>query len=228
MFDFLQDLTASGPTIPPRDAFVRLAGALVLGWMVAWVYRAARPASKSGRSFQATLVLLAVLIAIVTQVVGNNAARAFSLVGALSIVRFRTIVQDTQDTAFVIFAVVMGMAAGAGDLWMSVIGLTLVSGAAFAMRTKAAETADLFGYTLSLRVGLGHEVDALVSGPFAAHVIRHRLLSMETVRQGTAVEARYQVQFRPEGSAEAFLKALNRVEGVQNVQLQDAGADDDD
>ena len=51
-------------------------------------------------------MLLSILIAMVTQVIGDNIARAFSLVGALSIVRFRTVVRDTQDTAYVIFAVV--------------------------------------------------------------------------------------------------------------------------
>ena len=59
--------------------------------------------------------MLAIMIALVTQVVGNNAARAFSLVGALSIVRFRTVVRDIEDTAFVIFAVAIGMAAGASQ-----------------------------------------------------------------------------------------------------------------
>ena len=51
-------------------------------------------------------MLLTILIAMVTMVIGNNMARAFGLVGALSIVRFRTVVEDTRDTAFVIFAVV--------------------------------------------------------------------------------------------------------------------------
>ncbi len=55
-------------------------------------------------TFPTTLVLLAALIAMVTQVIGDNVARAFSLVGALSVVRFRTVVKDTQDTAFVIMA----------------------------------------------------------------------------------------------------------------------------
>jgi len=62
----------------------------------------------------------------VTQVIGDNVARAFSLVGALSIVRFRTVVRDTQDTAYVIFAVVVGMAVGANDLWVSLIGIGVV------------------------------------------------------------------------------------------------------
>ena len=66
----------------------------------------------------------------VTQVIGDNVARAFSLVGALSIVRFRTVVRDTQDTAYVIFAVVVGMAVGAKNPWVAFIGLGLVGAAA--------------------------------------------------------------------------------------------------
>ena len=64
-------------------------------------------------------MLLSILIAMVTQVIGDNIARAFSLVGALSIVRFRTVVRDTQDTAFVIFAVAVGMAMGANNPWVA-------------------------------------------------------------------------------------------------------------
>ena len=86
---------------------IRLVSSLVLGAIVAWIYRKARKEPAS--SFTATLVLLSVLIAMVTQVIGDNVARAFSLVGALSIVRFRTVVRDTQDTAYVIFAVAVGM-----------------------------------------------------------------------------------------------------------------------
>ena len=71
--------------------------------------------NEEAESFVVTLVLLTILIAMVTQVIGDNVARAFSLVGALSIVRFRTVVRDTQDTAYVIFAVAVGMAVGANN-----------------------------------------------------------------------------------------------------------------
>ena len=84
---------------------VRLLLALALGLAIAAIYRRARPMNEEAESFTVTLVLLTILIAMVTQVIGDNVARAFSLVGALSIVRFRTVVRDTQDTAFVIFSV---------------------------------------------------------------------------------------------------------------------------
>ena len=227
MFDFLQTIVT--PTVPISDIVLRLVGALALGWLVALVYRLTRADHKASKSMQATLVLLSILIAIVVLVVGESPARAFSLVGALSIVRFRTVVQDTQDTAFVIFAVVMGMAAGTHALWTAVIGMVVVSGAAFLMRTRELPSAPAIGgFRLNLRVGLGHDVEALLPAPMKLHASKYRLASMETARQGTAIEATYDVQFRPDGSAEGLVKALNRLEGVQSVELQDAGLDDDD
>src|SRR5215471_9704198 len=109
MPDFLKEPFANGPKVSPWDVVVRLALALLLGGLVSWVYCRTRRNTEFAPSFPTTLVLLAVLIAMVTQVIGDSVARAFSLVGALSIVRFRTVVRDTQDTAYVIFAVVVGM-----------------------------------------------------------------------------------------------------------------------
>jgi len=226
MFDFLR--TVVTPPTSARDVLVRLIEAFVLGWAVAWVYRRTRSSAKASVSLQPTLVLLSILIATVTQVVGESSARAFSLVGALSIIRFRTVVQDTQDTAFVIFAVVMGMAAGAGATWMALIGLIIVSGAAYVtQRREGPAAAEPSGLVLRLRVGLGHDVEELVKTTFDAHLTGRRLLSMETAQKGTAVDVVYDVHFRPEGSREGLVKALNHLEGVQNVRLQDVEFDDD-
>ena len=230
MFDFLKTAaTAATPPVSAPAVLVRLLMALVLGWIVSWIYRHTRGQSPASKSIQTTLVLLAILIAAVTQVVGDNAARAFSLVGALSIIRFRTVVQDTQDTAFVIFAVVMGMAAGANTPWIALMGVVVVGGAAFIMRTTGAAAADgpAFDFTLRMRVGLGHDVEALVAAPFAEQLSAHRMLSMETVQKGTAVEVSYGVQFKSGASPEGLVKSLNRLEGVGSVQLEGADLDDD-
>src|SRR5688572_18255094 len=94
----------------------RLGSAFVLGLLASGVYAlACRWAGrKADPSFLTTLVLLSLLISLVTLVIGNNVARAFSLVGTLAIVRFRTVVEDTRDTAFVIYSVACGMCAGSG------------------------------------------------------------------------------------------------------------------
>src|SRR6266566_994892 len=163
MPDFLKSPFVDGPSIAPLEVLVRLLVALALGALVAWIYRATRKSAEVAASFSVTLVLLAILIAMVTQVIGDNVARAFSLVGALSIVRFRTVVRDTQDTAYVIFAVVVGMAVGANNIWVSLIGIGVVGLAAFVMMTRPGLIASSQpAFLLSLRVGLGHDLDELL------------------------------------------------------------------
>ena len=113
--EWFQDAAARTPRSPAEEAVSRLGLALAGGFVVAGVYvLGIGRRREETATLPTTLVLLTIVIAMVTLVIGNNMARAFGLVGALSIVRFRTVVEDTRDTAFVIFAVVVGMAIGAG------------------------------------------------------------------------------------------------------------------
>lgn len=225
MPEFLKSPFASGPIVAPLDVLVRLALSLLFGCVVAWIYCRTRKYEPVTPSFPTTLVLLSVLIAMVTQVIGDSVARAFSLVGALSIVRFRTVVRDTQDTAYVIFAVVVGMAVGAKNPWVASIGSGIVGIAAALMMylrsgSRPEEDPD---YVLSLRVGLGQDLNKILNGQCDGHVTDHKLLSMGTGKQGISLTAIYQVRLRPGASADELVRILNRTEGVQSVQLERRG-----
>ena len=168
---------------------------------VAGLYRWARRGEAVQPTFLTTLVLLATVIAMATQVIGDNVARAFSLVGALSVVRFRTVVKDTQDTAFVILAVVVGMASGADHLAVALVGLGVVGVASLALwprrthrRMAGAEC------TLTLRVALAGGIQAAAEQVLAASTVRRVLVSAATARQGVALDLVYRVRLRP-GSA---------------------------
>jgi hypothetical protein len=213
---------SAGPPLTWAHVLVRLLVALVLGRLVALVYDLTRRPAERTPSFPATLVLLAVLIAMVTQVIGDNVARAFSLVGALSIVRFRTVVRDTADTAFVIFAVVIGMAVGGNNLPVAVTGLVIVAAAAFWMSTRGPAANAGESYELRVRAGLGRDLDSLIAPAIGVHVVEHRLASLATARQGMSLEASYRVRLRDGASAGELVKALNRIDGVQSVELEAA------
>jgi len=211
-----------GTPLGPLDVLLRLVMAMVLGAVVAWIYRHTRDLTDASPTFPATLVLLAVLIAMVTQVIGDNVARAFSLVGALSIVRFRTVVRDTQDTAFVIFAVVVGMAVGASDLWVAGIGLVVVGAAAALMRPRGfvpggALPDDTF--TLTLRLGIGVDLEKMLGGLLDTHLESRHLRSIHTARQGIAIDVSYTTRLKATCSPDDLVKALNLVDGVQDVEL---------
>jgi hypothetical protein len=207
---------------------LRLLAALALGALVALIYRSTRTRAEVTQSFLVTLVLLAVLIAMVTQVIGDNVARAFSLVGALSIVRFRTVVRDTQDTAYVIFAVVVGMAIGASNATVAVVGLGVVGLAAFVMRRKGGRTAPALAaedlpYQLSVRMGLGGDAEALLGTTLDGLGVSRQLTMVATARQGLALDVEYRISLA-EASASEVVRALNLLDGVQNVALQRSAA----
>ena len=221
-------------TVPPLVVLVRLLSALLFGAAVALVYRLTRARSEVAPSFTATLVLLSILIAMVTQAVGDNIARAFSLVGALSIVRFRTVVSDTQDTAFVIFSVGVGMAVGAGYPWLAVAGIAVVALAAFAMKVRdttasfAASPSAGEPFELQVRVGIGHDPQVVVAPALEQHAGDRRLMSLATARQGLAVDATFRAALPNSAAADALLRALNKTDGVQSVSLTRISDDDDD
>jgi hypothetical protein len=223
MPDFLANPFADGPLVDPWQVFVRLLAALALGFLVAWIYRRTGRNPEMGPSFPLTLVLLAVLIAMVTQVIGDNIARAFSLVGALSIVRFRTVVRDTRDTAFVIFSVVIGMAVGARNLWVAVIGLCIVGSAAFFAASRAKTAGHLISYLLVARLNLGADVEPLLARKLDAIVSERRVMCVQTAKQGTSLEVTYEFRMRASISSEALVRELNGIDGVQDVRLHRRG-----
>jgi hypothetical protein len=221
MPEFLKDVVSGIPVVSPLELTIRLVAALLGGIIVSRIYRATRSNSAIAPSFPGTLVLLAVLIAMVTGVIGDSIARAFSLVGALSIVRFRTVVRDTQDTAYVIFAVVVGMAVGTSNFVAAVIGIGIVGVAAFIAKQRAKsffERAEITSeFSLKVVVGLGMNLDMLSSAA-GSHIESRRLQSFRTARQGAALEAEYIVWLRPGSSIADVVRILNHLDGVQSVE----------
>ena len=220
MPDFLRSSLFGDTPVPWLDVVIRLVTAVVLGLGVTWIYRVTRPRAHVTKSFAVTLVLLAVLIAMVTQIIGSNVALAFSLVGALSIVRFRTVVRDTEDTAFVIFSVVIGMAVGTQNLVVAVTGFVIVGSTVFLMKPRRVSRAlDEALYKVTIRIGLGHDVESLVGAVLDTHMKGRHLVSMGTVKQGMSVEVAYGGSISDDSRPESLVKALNRLEGVQGVDL---------
>ncbi|MCB1646762.1 MAG: DUF4956 domain-containing protein, partial [Pseudomonadales bacterium] len=79
------------------------------------------------QSFTLTILYVTVIVAVVMMVIGGSLARAFALVGALSIIRFRTVIKDTKDTAYVFMALAVGMAAGTSNYFLAAASTLILS-----------------------------------------------------------------------------------------------------
>ncbi len=207
------------------ELVIRLLLATAAGLLVALIWRRTRRGdATAATTFDSTLVLLTVLIALTTVVIHDSPARAFGLVGALSIVRFRTVVEDTRDTAFVIFAVAAGMALGAGEYLACLVGVPIVSlvGWGLAVRgSRARRAAAPETCRLLVRVALGRDPAQVVGGSLSAHASESHLVGITTARQGAAVEARWVVKLRAPEAALALVQELVKQDGVQHVDLED-------
>ncbi|MCA9062881.1 MAG: DUF4956 domain-containing protein [Planctomycetaceae bacterium] len=226
--EWLQSV-AEPVTIAPLTIAVRLCLALAAGAVIAlqagWLQR-----DRQDSTLPFTLMLMSVLIAMATQIIGDNIARAFSLVGALSIVRFRTAVPTTRDVAFVLASVVVGMAVGAGQLIVAGLGLgtvllsTLVVGGSVSVihrsngQTSGTPSARYSTHTsgrLTLQAGLGHPDPA--ADILQQHCESLALESISSVRKGASLQSVYRVHLRPETTPQQLIGELNRADGIESL-----------
>lgn len=218
--DWLQQsfLVDGSPT--PWVLAWRLLVALLLGWVIAGIYRITHRPEPVLPTFPPTLILLTLLIATVTQVIGDNVARAFSLVGALSIVRFRTVVQDTRDTAFVIFAVIEGMAVGSNHLLVALIALVITGFAAILGEPRRAGRAAGPEFHLVVRVPVGNNPDVPLKSVSDEYLEQSRVIGVATAAKGASLEATYAVRLRADVTPTALADALAKLEIVESVSLE--------
>lgn len=222
MPEWMRDVTTLGSDLSIQAIAARMVVAALMGLIVGCVYHASYR-KQLGESFPfiVTMVLLTILVAMTTLVIGNSVARAFSLVGALSIVRFRTVVDDTRDTAFVIFAVVVGMAVGAGIVEVYLIGVPVVAvmSTILSFIGRRLRPANL-DRRLELRVEGGVDSDTLFFEIFRDQLQSHRLTAVATAKQGSAIDLVYCVRLARPDAALQFVRTLAQLDGVQNVELK--------
>lgn len=105
-----------------EQILMNIAAALLLGFFIFISYSISHRGTIYSKKFNASLVMLTVLTATVMTVIGNNIALSLGMVGALSIVRFRTAIKDSRDTVYIFWTIIVGICCGVGDYLVAGIG----------------------------------------------------------------------------------------------------------
>ena len=140
------------------EMIINIVLAAVLGFILSFVYRYTHKGLSYSQSFTQTLFFVSIIVAIVMMVIGSSLARAFALVGALSIIRFRTVVKDTRDIAFVFLALAVGMAAGTSNYFLALISAVFVS--AIAIVTYKLNFGSLYKSEFILRFNFSQQFNS--------------------------------------------------------------------
>ena len=183
--------------------------AFAVGLGIAAVYRMNFRGVMYSSNFTLTLVLMTLITTPVVMCIGSNIALSMGMVGALSIVRFRTAVKDPMDTAYMFWALTMGILLGAG---LYLVALVVVAGIGLTMlvlsfvRMKSPNT-------YLLVVHYDEDVEPDVNSTVAR--IRNRRLRSKVVSRG-GVELTVEVQL---GERSDIVNRMLDIEGVHNATL---------
>lgn len=205
-------------TLNTYQLVVRTGASAAIGVLLALVYRSTHKGLSYSQSFTQTIVFVAVVVALVMMTVRNSLATAFTLVGALSIIRFRTVVKDTRDTAFVFAALALGMAAGLG--YWEVAGIGTAAFAVLALLLYATNFGALYKSEFILRFTFDQQKDSAgYLQRLQEHAKRSNMLHIEPSGDGRSLRLTYDVTLLKESTAEQLTSALSRTDGVSDVVL---------
>lgn len=211
------DLSASFSLLDMAGVFFL---SLVLSLCLGWVYRATHRGVSYSQTYVHTLVLFGTVIAFIMLIIGSNIARAFTLVGALSIVRFRHAVKESRDIAFVFMVMAIGMACGTRFYRLAVFGTICLCGVTLLMTKLNLFAKVIRERILIVRVPSTAKYDEIFVEVFRKFLDEFNLISLETVGEGGQFqEAVYSVVLKPRAEPDRFIEAVREANGNNKVAL---------
>ena len=220
MFDLanfdLVDLTGAFSAL---DVVLTLVLSLALSSVIGLVYRATHRNISYSQSFVQTLVGVGMIIAVIMLVVGSNIARAFALVGALSVVRFRNALKETRDVGYVFFVMAIGMATGTRFYVLAIASTAAICVVFLLMSKLDAFSSNIQRQVVKVQVPLDGDYDAAVEDVLVKHAKSFDLVSTETVRSGALLELLYTIEIRRGIRRRDLVQALREANTGQKVTV---------
>jgi len=201
------------------DVAFNIGVAFACGLIISFVYRIVYSGPNYSPSFVNSMVLLSMITSIVIAVIGNSVARAFGLVGAMSIIRFRTAVRDTLDIVFIFLSLTIGMAAGVGMKYIALTG-TLITGLVIILLVKTNYALPnrkevLLQFSSQAEEGRSPSYIAVLE----KYCKKYKLINIKSNGGGFLVECFYHIVLRDKDSSTNFVSDLRKIEGMSNINL---------
>ena len=207
---------------------INLTLAFILGVTVSLTYKKTHKGLSYSQSFMITNIFVAVIVCMVIMIIGNSLARAFALVGALSIIRFRTVVKDTKDTAFIFWSLAVGMASGTGSYFLAISGTIIITIIAFILHHTNFGSIIKSEFILQFRI---NSKDKELSKNFIKIIQEYTtsnvLLNSEISDDGEHIKSSYDVVMKEEKNQTELIKKLSDLKGLSEIVIVAAKIDVD-
>ena len=196
---------------------VALLLAFLCGHAVAWAYMFTHTGLSYSRSYVNTLIIMPVIVALVMLILANNLVLAFGLMAIFAMVRFRSILRDTLDTAYILAVIVIGLACGTAKFTSAIIGCLATLSLMFYFRATAFGTRHRYDLILNLH----WERQSAELGDLR-HVLERHSRSTQCASQRSnedrdGVDLSYRLLLRDPARVEELMTDLQALAGVARV-----------
>lgn len=216
----LSQILSSGENIVPGvtlvQALLSLLAAFIAGQFTAWIYVYTHSGISYSRAFVQSIVLLTIVVCMAMLVIGNNVIVAFGLIGALAVIRFRNVLKDTRDTAFIFFALIAGMATGTGRYKLAALGTALFCVILLYLHWTAFGSRYMSDGFIRFHMSAGGEGLDTIREIMRRYARSAQLVSQRFSEEG-AGEIAYRLTMRDPGRADELVARLQEIQGVSHV-----------
>ena len=212
----ITDLTSEFTVI---DVALVMVLSFALSAAIGWIYQVTHRGTSYTQSFVFTLVLNGMVVALVMLVIGSDIARAFSLVGALSIIRFRNAVKETRDVGFIFFTMAIGMAVGTKFYLLAIAGTITISLVILLMTRYNWFAREMSNHVLHIQVPNGVPFETLFDRTLAKYTSTSELISADSIQNGMLTELTYSVGLKKTDQVQEFLTEIGKLNGHNKVTL---------
>ena len=193
--------------------------ALALGVLVALVYMFAQKNKVVSQGFALTLVMLPAVITIIILLVGSNVARAFSLAGAFSIIRFRSAPGSPKDITYVLFTMAIGLSCGMGFILYAAIMAAVLCVAVFILERTGFGNKDVNQKVLKITIPEDMDYRETFEEVLAQYTVVNQLHKVKTTGLGSLFELEYGVVIKEGTDEKEFIDQLRIKNGNLNISL---------
>ncbi len=179
-----------------------------LSLLVAFAYRYTHRGVSYSQSFVHTLVIMGTVVSLVMLIIGSNIARAFALVGALSVVRFRSAVKETRDVAFIFLSMAIGMAVGTRFYLLGTFAAFVISAFVVILFKFNLFAKEVRERILRIQLPVDRDHEQAFEEVFRKHLDEFRIISVETVRAGVLQEVVYSVVMKKSTRPRDLLESI--------------------
>ena len=224
----LADLTDISHIYHPGEILINLVLSFILGVLISLIYKKTHKGLSYSQSFMVTNIFVAVIVCMVIMIIGNSLARAFALVGALSIIRFRTVVKDTKDTAYIFWSLATGMAAGTGSYFLAIAGSIIISGIALMLFYTNFGSIIKSEFIVQFRINSNDSnITSQYNRLISDFTKSHTLLSSESSGDGQTIKVSFDVVMKEEMKQNELISKISKIDGVSEVVIIAAKSDVD-